>query len=80
MGEERHIGRTVREEVDTNCKNNLMHKCINVFKPTQLLPDNQAQLADWLKICRCKYYCYTRCVIGQPLPIKQGSKLKGSGR
>lgn len=60
--------------------NNLIHKYIIVFKSTQLLPDNQAQLADWLTICRCKYYDYARCVIGQPLPIKRGSKLKRSGR
>lgn len=57
-----------------------MHKYIKVFKSIQLLPDNQAQLADWLTICRCSYYDNARCVIGQPLPIKRGSKLKGSGR
>lgn len=45
-----------------------------------IVPDNQAQLADWLAIYRCNYYDYARCVIGQPLPIKGGSKLKGSGR
>lgn len=80
MGEERYTGRKVCEKVDTNYKNNVIHKYIKVFKPTQLLPDNQAHLAHWLRICRCKYYCYARCVTGQPLPIKQGSKLKASRR
>lgn len=33
-------------------------------------------LADWLKICRYKYSYCARYIIGQPLPIKPGSKLK----